>query len=277
VPLTYTLKSGERVEILTAKNGEPPNRNWLDTNLGYLKTARAISKVKSWFRNQQQAENINMGMAILEKECQRLGIKVPELSELTQHFKQSNPNTLLEFIGRGDINNRQLANALKIPEFDEVFNAKRNKTLGKSLISVAGIDNVQTNLAHCCQPVLGDEIIAYISHHKGITVHRRDCKNIAQLSAAKQLQLISVQWGGDKASHAVPIIVHAFNAQNILNDVSRLLMQAKIHIFSAALNTHPDFSASLNLTIQIENTSQLSVILNKLCQLPNIIEARRVT
>ncbi|MFZ2727825.1 MAG: bifunctional (p)ppGpp synthetase/guanosine-3',5'-bis(diphosphate) 3'-pyrophosphohydrolase [Methylococcaceae bacterium] len=277
VPLTYALKSGERVEILTAKNGSAPNRNWLDTNLGYLKTARAISKVKSWFRNQQQAENIVMGNTILEKECQRLGIKTPDLNELAQHFKQLDSDTLLEVIGRGDINNRQLASALKVPELEETPNAKQKKNLGQSIVSVAGIDNVQTSFAHCCKPVLGDEIIGYISHHKGITVHRADCKNINQLSPEKQNQLIAVHWGSEKASHAVPIVIHAFNAQNVLNDVSKILMQTKVHIFSAALNTHPDFSASLNLTIQIENTSQLSAILNKICQLPNIIEAKRVT
>lgn len=277
VPLTYTLKSGERVEILTAKNGSPPNRNWLDTNLGYLKTSRAISKVKSWFRNQEQADNIELGSAILEKECQRLGIKTPDLAELTQYFKQTDTDTLLELIGRGDINNRQLAAALTVPELEEIPNARQKKTLGKSIVSVAGIDNVQTSFALCCKPVLGDEIIGYISHHKGITVHKNDCKNINQLSPEKQIQLIAVHWGSEKASHAVPIIVNAFNAHNVLNDVTRILAQAKVHIFSAALNTQADFSASLNLTIQIENTSQLSAILNKICQLPNIIEAKRVT
>lgn len=278
VPLTYSLKSGDRVEILTAKNGAPPNRNWLDANLGYLKTARAISKVKSWFRNQQQAENITLGAIIVEKECQRLGIKTPELNELAHYFKQSDSDTLLEVIGRGDINSRQLAAALKVPELEELPNVKPKKTLAKSVVSVAGIDNVQTSFAHCCQPVLGDTIIGYISHHKGITVHRDDCKNITQLNPEKQNQLIAVHWGhAEKASHAVPIMVHAFNAQNILTDVSKILAHAKIHIFNAALNTHPDFSASLNLTIQIENTSQLSAILNKICQLPNIIEAKRVT
>ena len=277
VPLTYTLKSGEQVEILTTKESAP-NHNWIDPNLGYLKSSRAISKVRSWFRNQQQAENIARGKAILDKESQRLGIKALNLDDMASHFKQHDTDALLEAIGRSDINSRQLAGFLKIPELEDMpVNVRPKKSPAKSVVSVAGIDNVQTSFAHCCSPVLGDDIIGYISHHKGITVHRTDCKNVTQLSLEKQVQLITVTWGAQKASHAVPIIIHAYNAQNLLNNVSQILAQSKIHIFSAALDTHPDFSAILKLTIQIENTNQLSQVLSKINCLPNIMEVRRKT
>ena len=275
VPLTYTLKSGEQVEILTTKDSAP-NHNWIDPNLGYIKTSRAISKVKSWFRNQQQTENIARGKAILDKESQRLGIKALNLDDMLGYFKQPDTDALLEAIGRSDINSRQLAGFLKVPELEDLpINVRPKKSPAKSVVSVAGIDNVQTSFAHCCSPVLGDDIIGYISHHKGITVHRKDCKNVANLSLEKQGQLISVTWGAKKASHAVPIVIQAFNAQNLLNNVSQILAQSKIHIFNAALDTHPDFSATLNLTIQIENTNQLSQVLSKINQLPNIMEVRR--
>ena len=277
VPLTYTLKSGEQVEILTTKESAP-NHNWIDPNLGYLKSSRAISKVKSWFRNQQQTENIARGKAILDKESQRLGIKALNMVDMLSYFKQHDTDSLLEAIGRSDINSRQLAGFLKIPELEGIpVNVRPKKPSEKSVVSVAGIDNVQTSFAHCCSPVLGDDIIGYISHHKGITVHRTDCKNIKELSLEKQAQLIPVTWGAKKTSHAVPIVIHAYNAQNLLNNVSQILAQSKIHIFNAALDTHPDFSATLNLTIQIENTSQLSQVLSKINCLPNIMEVRRKT
>ena len=277
VPLTYTLKSGEQVEILTTKDSAP-NHNWIDPNLGYLKSSRAISKVKSWFRNQQQTENIARGKVILDKESQRLGIKALNLDDMLGHFKQPSVDALLEAIGRSDINSRQLAGFLKIPELEDMpVNVRPKKPPAKSVVSVAGIDNVQTSFAHCCSPVLGDDIIGYISHHKGITIHRADCKNVTHLSLEKQAQLISVTWGAKKASHAVPIVIHAFNAQNLLNNVSQILAQAKIHIFKASLDTHPDFSAILNLTIQIENTNQLSQVLSKINCVPNIMEVKRKT
>jgi GTP pyrophosphokinase len=277
VPLTYTLKSGEQVEILTAKESAP-NHNWINPNLGYLKTSRAIGKVKSWFRNQQQTENIARGKAILDKESQRLGIKALNLDDMAAYFKQADTDALLEAIGRSDINNRQLTGFLKIPELEELpINARPKKAPEKSVVSVAGIDNVQTSFALCCSPVLGDDITGYISHHKGITVHRADCKNVTQLSPEKQAQLISVAWGAKKASHAVPIVIHAFNAQDLLNNVSQVLAHSKIHIFNAALDTHPDFSATLNMTIQVENTHQLSQVLSKINCLPNIMEVKRKT
>ncbi|WP_031437414.1 RelA/SpoT family protein [Methylobacter tundripaludum] len=276
-PLTYTLKSGDQVKILTAKEGGP-NHNWIDLNLGYLKTSAAISKVKSWFKNQQQTQNMATGKAILDKESQRLGLKMLNLAELAKHFHQPDTDKLLEAIGRSDINSRQLAAFFKIPELEaQPTPIQRKKPETKSVISVEGIDNVLTSLAHCCSPIQGNDIIGYISHKKGITIHRKDCENILHLGPEKQTQLISVSWGAKKASYAVPIVIHAFNSQNLLNDVTQILAQAKIHISNAALDTHPDFSALLNLTIQIENTDQLSQVLNKISQLPNIVDVKRKT
>jgi GTP pyrophosphokinase len=276
-PLTYTLKSGEQIEILTTKDIRP-NRNWIDPNLGYLKSAHAISKVKSWFKHQQRDQNIATGKAILDKETQRLGLKEVNLKDLTQHFKHTDTDAMLEAIGRNDINSRQLAAYFKIPELEYHPPATlKPKPQVKSVVSVEGIDNVLTTFAHCCMPGQGDDIIGYISHHRGITVHRKDCGNILNLSPEKHLQLISVYWGRQQASHSVPIIIRAYNARHLLNNVTQVLTQANIHISNAALETNPDFSAVLNLTIQIENTRQLSLVLSKLSQLPNIVDVKRKT
>lgn len=280
-PLTYKLRSGDQVEIITVKNGEP-NHNWLDPNLGYLKTLRAASKVRSWFRQQQQAENIVFGKQILDKESKRLGLKSIELDELLGYFKFNDAELFYEAIGRGDISNRQLTAALKIPEFAEPaypsVRGSESKTAAKSIITVAGIDNVVTSLAQCCCPVKGDDIIGFISHKRGITIHRRDCENILTLSPEQQPQLIVAEWSSEQPSrHNVPIIIHAFNAQNLLSDVTRIMMYAKAHIIDASLKTHPDLSAILTMTINIESTAQLSSVLGRISQLPNILEVKRKT
>jgi GTP pyrophosphokinase len=276
-PLTYNLKSGEQVEILTSKDIRP-NRNWIDPNLGYLKSTHAISKVKSWFKHQQKDENIATGKALLDKELQRLGIKGINLKELTLHFRVADTDALLEAIGRNDINSRQLAAFFKIPELEvQPPAALKQKPQLKSVVSVEGIDNVLTTFAHCCKPVSGDDIIGYISHYRGITVHRKDCPNILAINPVKLDQLIPVFWGTQQASHSVPIIIRACNARHLLNNVTQALAQANIHISNAALETNPDFSAVLNLTIQIENTKQLSLVLSKISQLPNIVDVKRKT
>jgi GTP pyrophosphokinase len=255
-----------------------PNHNWLDPHLGYLKSTRAISKVKSWFKNRQQAQNIATGKAVLDKESQRLGLKTVNLPELIKHFKKPDADALFEAIGRSDITSRQLAAFFKIPELESELTSAKPKpksASGKTIIVVDGINNVLTKLAHCCSPVPGDAIIGYISQHKGITVHQKSCENILHLSPEKQTQLISVDWSSLKSSHAVPIVIHAVSAQNLLNRVSQILSQAKIHIMDAALATHPDFSAVLNLTIQVENTDQLRQVLSKINCLPNIVDVKR--
>jgi GTP pyrophosphokinase len=275
--LTYALKSGEQVEILTTKEVRP-NRNWIDPNLGYLKSSHAISKVKSWFKHQQRDENIAIGKNILDKEIQRLGLKGVNFKDLVQHFKLNDTDTLLEAIGRNDINSRQLAAFFKIPELEPqppVSVKKKPET--KSVITVEGIDNVLTTFAHCCSPVIGDDIIGYVSHHRGIMVHRKDCNNIVNLNPEKLNQLLPVYWGALQSSHSVPIVIRAYNARHLLNNVTQVLTQANIHISYAALESNPDFSAVLNLTIQIENTRQLSLVLSKISQIPNIIEVKRMT
>ncbi len=275
-PLTYQLRSGEKVEIITVKNGHP-NHNWLDTNLGYLKTPRAIGKVRSWFKQQKLAENITSGKHLLDKESRRLGLKVVDLPDLLKHFKMADADHLYEALGRGDVNNRQLASALKIPELEPApLKLVSASSAPKSMVTVAGIDNVVTSIAHCCSPVNGDAIVGFISHKRGITIHRYDCENIQHLSAEQHSQLLDAEWSTNHvARHSVPIVIHAFNAQNLLSDVSQLLAAAKVHISDASLKTHDDLSAILNLSILIENTAQLSLVLSRINQLPNILEVKR--
>ncbi len=275
-PLTYALQSGEQIEIITVKNGHP-SRNWLDPNLGYLKTPRAIGKVKNWFKQQELSDNVVAGKSLLDKESKRLGLKHVELADLVKHFKMADAEHLYQALGRGDINNRQLAAALKIPELAPVsIKLTTPKANPKSGVTVADMDNVVTTLAHCCSPVKGDDIVGFISHRRGITIHRQDCDNILHLTSEQQAHLVKAEWSGShKAQHNVPIVIEALNAQNLLIDISQLLHYAKVQITDASLKSHPDSSATLTMQVQIENTSQLSLVLSRISQLPNVIEVRR--
>ena len=275
-PLTYKLNSGEQVEIITLKNGQP-NHNWLDLNLGYLKTPRAISKVKSWFKQQQQGENIAAGRLLLEKESKRLGLKHTDIGDLLKHFKLNNSDLLFEALGRGDINNRQLVSALKIPELEPArLKLVAAKTSSQSAVTVAGIDNVVTTIAHCCKPLKGEPIIGFMTHKRGITVHRQDCESLTHLNEEQKTQLVAAEWGGShSARHTVVIVLHAYNAPNLLGDVSQLLSAAKIHTSDASLRTHEDLTAVLTMSIQIENAEQLASILGRIHQLPYILDVKR--
>lgn len=280
VPLTYQLRSGERVEILTTKHGKP-NRNWLDSSLGYLKTPRAINKVKEWFKQQEYEQNIASGKRILEKEAQKLGLDHVDTESLAATFHQPDTQKLLIAIGRGDITIRQIAAALYIPipetEEPQFKTTAKKATKSDNSISVAGVENVLTHFAQCCAPIPGDDIVGFISKNKGIIIHRRDCANVTHFKPDQVTRLVDVSWGKKELKLAVPIIVKAYDRQGLISDVTHVLAQSKTNILDAHFHTHDNFSASLELLIQVKDSVQLSEVLGKISALPNVTEAKRKT
>ena len=191
VPLTYTLQSGEQVEILTVKEGEP-NYHWIDLNLGYLKNRSSINKVKRWFKQQDGEKNIIAGKAFLEKEILHADIADVNLTEITAHFKKAGLDQLYLAIGRGEINSHHLAGILNKPEIKRLKRPKRK--FNKTAILIDEMTNVASSLAHCCWPEVGDDIVGFISHFKGITIHQSNCENVTHLSRKQQTQLIAARW-----------------------------------------------------------------------------------
>ena len=196
VPLTYVLQSGEQVEILTAKQGEP-NPNWIDLNLGYLKNPRAINKVRSWFKHQDDEKNIASGKMQLEKEIRQSGMTDVNLINITEYFNKPGIDQLFLAIGRGEISLHQLSGIIKKSDVDTRKPKNTKSHFVKATILVDGMSNVASSIAHCCIPEVGDDIVGFISHFKGITIHRSDCENIVHLSRIQQTQLIPVSWGED--------------------------------------------------------------------------------
>jgi len=193
VPLTYQLKSGEQIEILTAKEGEP-NHHWIDLNLGYLKTPRAITKVKNWFNHQDDEKNTVSGKAILENEIQQASIPTFDLNKIVGYFKKPSVEQLYLAIGRGEINTNQLLGVFKRPEIESQKAAKVKNRSAKAIVLIDGMNNVASSIAQCCEPEQGDKIIGFISHYRGITIHLKDCENIKHLSRQQQAQLIHASW-----------------------------------------------------------------------------------
>ncbi|MEQ1636947.1 MAG: RelA/SpoT family protein [Methylococcales bacterium] len=277
VNLTYTLQSGEQVEVLTTKQAKP-NRNWIDANLGYLKSPNSISKVKSWFKRQQSEQDCALGKAILEKEAQRLGLAALPLKNLCKAFDEPDPNKLLIAIGRGELNTRQIASKLAVPEFKSAPVKVEPKLLGdKATILVDGIANVLTSIAHCCNPLPGDAIRGYISHHSGITIHRSDCVNLLQHVEQHREQLVNVEWGSVSVTQLVPIIIQASQNDHLLHRVTLALNQAKVGIQNTHLKIKDDLSCILNLTVHIKNINQLSKVLTLCGDLPYVFDVKRKT
>jgi GTP pyrophosphokinase len=197
VSLTKTLVSGEQVEILTARDGHP-SRDWLNPNLGYLKTASARAKIRRWLKEQDHEAHVAQGRAVLEREHRRLGLGEINIAELTKRFKMRRSEDLLAALGCGDISTVRLGHALgtQLPPKAPSTAASSPLTPSRDSLLVHGTSNVLTKMAGCCRPVPGEPIGGYVTAQGGgISIHRRDCRNLKELATLRPHKLVEVAWG----------------------------------------------------------------------------------
>lgn len=282
VNLTYELKSGEMVEVLTTKNGQP-SRDWLNPQLGYLKTSRARAKVRTWFKQQDNDMNISNGREALEKDLRRLNMQNLSHKMLAEQFKLQTVEEFYAAIGRGDISSTQIASrgqSLMTPEViprDQV-SAKRKLRKEINDINIQGVGNLLTKMARCCSPAPGDSIIGYITQGRGVTIHRSDCRNILKLESNNRGRLINVEWGEQvQETYPVDISLETMDRQNLLRDILNLLSNEKININAVHTQSNKlDNTAHMEMSIEVANVAHLSRILNRLGQLNNVLEVRRI-
>jgi GTP pyrophosphokinase len=283
VPLTHALRNGEQVEVLTARQGGP-SRDWMNTHLGYLKTSRARSRVRSWFRHQEFENNASAGRAILDRELNRVGITKLTTDKLAERFKFKQVDDFLAAIGHGDVTAGQLARAANelLPRQDELVvqprrAARKELSTTDSGFKVYGVGNLLTTTARCCKPVPNDPIVGYITRGRGVTIHRQDCGNVLRLQGDDRDRLIEVEWGAaGEDGYQVDIAIEAYDRSGLLRDITAELANEKINLVGVnTLTDKQDGMARMSLTLEIADISQLSRVLSKIAQLPNVVEARR--
>jgi GTP diphosphokinase / guanosine-3',5'-bis(diphosphate) 3'-diphosphatase len=277
VPLDYTLKTGEQVEILTAKQGGP-SRDWLNPNLGLVRTQRARSKIKGWFKKQDREQNISQGREMLEHEIQRLGL--PELDEeglkaLARNYGRT-PEELYDAFGTGDLTlGRVINKLLEDRESDDVLVAvpPTSDAISTEAVTVLGLKGLLTTMARCCNPTPGDEIVGYITRGHGATIHRQDCPNILRIKDRERL--VKVSWGENVRTYPVPIRIRAFDRQGLMSDITNLLDSESVNIVDVQVGISKNL-ADLRLVVEVRDIAQLSRMLSRMENLPNVLEAQRV-
>lgn len=278
VPLTYALKTGEQVEILTIKAGNP-SRDWLNPHLNYLKTPRAKAKVLQWFRKQDYEKNLTEGKAQIEKEQKRLGIKHVDFDQIAHKLKYKTGDDLLAALGRGDLGSSTLIHAMQ-PSLPEVESALKPEIIKPKLSEIAtdidihGVGNLLTHIALCCKPVPGDEIIGYVTVGRGISIHRQDCANILHNKQEHQERLVEVSWGNKiQKNYIANLIIHAQDRQKSINDLTALLVSENVPLLSIENFTDKDNNQMrIHLTIEISGLASLSKLLAHINQLPSVYE-----
>lgn len=285
VPLTYPLRTGEQVQILTSNN-PAPSRDWLNPSLGYIQTSRSRAKVAHWFKQQDRGQNIVDGRALLEDEFKRLSIGDIAFKELAEQTHHKNPDDMFAAIGAGDLKPTHVAHvAQKIlhPKEQQLDlrlgmprQAKKQPDASED-IKIKGVGRLLTTMAHCCNPVPGDPIVGYITVGRGVSIHRQDCMNVLQLEDMEPNRIIEVSWGqSPEAVYSVTIEVQAYDREGLLRDITTVLANERVNV--TGVNTFSDpqeNTAMITLMMEISSLDALGRVLAKVKQLPNIIDVRR--
>lgn len=277
VPLDTPLKTGQRVEILTVKQGGP-SRDWLNPHLGYLQSHRARSKVRQWFRQQDLDTHIAEGRAQVERELHRLNLTNVNLDKLATRLKFAAQEDLYAALGRGDLGPGQLERALQeefVPAPEKPLITLKRTKAGPSGVIIEGESNLLTQLAGCCKPAPPDAIVGYTTLGRGVTVHRADCPVIQTLPDDKKARVLHAEWGGQAGqTFEVDIEILAGDRANLLKDVAEALAQDKLNV--VRVNTESrDGEARMQFTVVVRDISHLSRFLARATHIRGVSQARR--
>lgn len=286
VPLNTPLKTSDQVIVLTGKN-ESPSRDWLSPALHYLHSTRARSKVQQWFRKQNHEKNAQAGKVLFDREIRQLNIKQLDLNALAQKFNKQGADGLYAALGAGDISLEQLVHAVMAP-LDVSKNrtripyglpAKASRYAG-SEVYIYGVGNLMTRIAGCCNPVPGDQISGYVTEGRGVSVHRKDCGNLLRLQGNEPERILEVHWGGEpKQVYPVKIMIDAYDRSSLLRDITTVLDKSDLNVLS--MNTKSDDSVMgvavrMDITIEVSSIEQLSNVMARLREIPNMAKVQRV-
>ena len=287
VPLTYKLKTGQQVEILTASKGGP-SRDWLNPNLGYVRTSRARAKIQAWFKYQARDQNVEEGRALFEREMRRLDVEGLDLKQLAKAVNYVSAEDMYAALGAGDLRIGQVLHQAQQlfgehddqEQLDRLLAKPRRQPskANKSDITVLGVGNLKTSMANCCSPVPNEPIVGFITQGRGVTVHRQDCPNILQLRVDEPQRIIEVEWGEQaQTRYPVTIEIQAWDRSGLLRDVTGLLGNEKVNVLAVNTLTDTDEGiARLRITLEVEGLEALGRLFSRIQQLPNVTEVRRL-
>ena len=275
VPLDHVLKTSDQVEVLTAKRGGP-SRDWLNVNLGLVRTQRARSKIRAWFKKEDYEKNLSSGRALLDRELQRLGMAETNLEALGRNLGYKQPDEMYADLGCGDISLSKIVKLLsEAPGSEDLLEAAAPTTeaVTTEAIDVVGLKGLLTTMARCCNPMPGDQIIGYITRGRGASIHRQDCPNV--LNMTDRERLVRVSWGDHIRTYSVPVRIHAFDRQGLMGDISNLLNTEGVNIADVNVKIAQNI-AELRLIVEVRDITQLSRILTRIENIPNVLDAQRM-
>ncbi len=295
VPLSYQLRSGDIVEVLTSKRERGPSRDWL----ALVKTTRARNKIKAWFKAESRKDSEHSGRELLQEHLKKQGLPAqkmvasPLLADVIREMGFRKAEDFYIALGGAKISPKVVVNKVmqrlkqgdaadsEPTAADDLLQTRRRRSRPTASsarygIAVDGIDEVMLRMAKCCRPVPGDAIVGYISLGRGITIHREDCPNVAVLRKDPD-RFTAVAWDGDaETSFRVEIEVHGWDRHRLLEDMSRTFAEVGINILEARCTVnHPMIRNQF--VVEVGDTRTLDQAINRLRNIDAVFDAYRVT
>lgn len=282
VPLDYKLTTGERVEVMVGKTGEP-RRDWLLPGNRFLASPRSREKVRAWFRKLDRERNQQAGRDILERELKRMGLADADLALVLARFHLETIDELQVKVALGEIGPTQVVRAIndlrraQAPEIEALPSTTVKPTShARPGVSVAGVDNLLVHVARCCQPVPGEPVVGYLTRSRGLSMHRANCASLKRMAAKEPERLLPVDWGDVSARQSVDIVVSGIDRKGWLRDISNLIAQEGVMVRAIrGEGATRDGRQRLAIGVEVRDIDQLSQLLGKLAAVPGVYEARR--
>ncbi len=284
VPLQTPLANGQTVEVIAAKEGSP-SLDWLNTELGYLKSQRARAKVRAWFNAQAMTGTVARGRELVEKLLQREGRTAVKLDVLAAQLGFKGADGLFEVVGKDEYSLRHIEQLLRPPEraaeVDAAIPLKRARATAGGVL-VVGVESLLTSLAHCCRPAPPDAIAGYVTRGKGVAIHRATCSNARHMAAQSPERVIAVAWGradaNGVAAYPVDVLIEAADRSGLLRDIAEVFSMARINVTAVHTQSVKDASgatARMTFTVEIGDVSRLSAVLRQVALVPGVRRSRR--
>ncbi|AMG30139.1 GTP diphosphokinase [Grimontia hollisae] len=292
VPFTYHLNMGDQVEIITQK--EPnPSRDWLNPSLGFVTSGRARAKINAWFRKQAREKNVEAGKEIMDAELAKIGAASKDAALAMKRFNVNSLDEVYAGVGSGDLRINQVINYInsvvnkltkeqedqqlreKLAQAEAATSTKRPR---RDAVVVEGVDNLMTHLARCCQPIPGDDIEGYVTQGRGISVHRADCEQLAELRHHAPERIIETVWGsGYIGSYQITVRVSASERSGLIKDLTHVLTNEKVKV--SGMQSRVDFKQQLSIMdfdLELGDLDVLSRVISRLEQVKDVHEAKRL-
>ncbi len=287
VPLNTPLKSGQTVEIITAKGAAGnigPSRDWLSP--GFAVNPRTHAKIRSWFNGIEYQETVASGRAMIEKLLQREGKTAVNLEELARKLEFSKVDEMFFAAGKEKLNVRTIEMALHGQETvrdtdnnDDIVHKSKASSVAsgaKSGILVVGTEGLLTQMAKCCKPAPPDPIVGFVTRGKGVSIHRQDCKNFLEMEKKAPERVIQTNWGTPEPDTVYPVDIYvlAGDRQGLLRDISDVFMREKINVIGVRTQSHKG-QARMSFTVEIASTDSLGKAMQMISEVGGVMQVKR--